>query len=78
MLLRPPVVVHENHSLREAADHMVKESIGRVIVVGVDPPHPLIGILTRGDLLSAHGQRLKESHEAGRHLRFRDALRKRS
>jgi predicted transcriptional regulator len=77
MLMRPPIVVHEHHSLREAADHMVQENIGRVIVVGVDPPHPLIGILTRGDLLSAHGQRLKESHQAGRHLHFRDALRKR-
>ena len=78
MLLRPPVVVHEHHSLREAADHMVDENIGRVIVVGVDAPHPLVGILTRGDLLSAHRRRLKETHQAGRHLRVRDMLRKRS
>jgi CBS domain-containing protein len=77
LLLRPPVVVHEHHSLREAADHMVEEDIGRVIVVGIDAPHPLVGILTRGDLLSAHRQRLKETHQAGRHLRVRDALRKR-
>jgi chloride channel protein, CIC family len=76
MLVRAPVVVHENHSLREAADHMVDENIGRVIVVGVDPPHPLIGILTRGDLLSAHRQRLKETHQAGRHIRIRETLRR--
>jgi H+/Cl- antiporter ClcA len=77
LLVRAPVVVHEGHSLREAADHMVAENIGRVIVVGVDPPHPLVGILTRGDLLSAHTQRLKETHRAGRHLRVRDILRRR-
>ena len=73
--LRAPVVVHEHHSLREAADHMVAEDIGRVIVVGVDAPHPLVGILTRGDILSAHRRRLKGAHEGQRHLRLRDALR---
>lgn len=51
--LRDPVVVHEHHSLREAADRMVTEAIGRVIGVGV--PHPLVGILTRGDLLARTG-----------------------
>jgi CBS domain-containing protein len=76
MLVREPVVVHENHSLREAADHMVDANIGRVIVVGVDPPHRLLGILTRGDLLSAHRKRLKGTHEAGRHIRWRDTWRR--
>jgi CBS domain-containing protein len=74
--LRPPVVVHEHHSLREAADHMVAESIGRVIVVGVDAPHPLVGILTRGDILSAHKRRLKGAHEGGRHIRIRESLKR--
>jgi H+/Cl- antiporter ClcA len=69
--LRPPVVVHEHHSLREAADHMVAADIGRLIVVGVDAPHPLVGILTRGDILSAHKRRLKGAREAGRHIRIR-------
>jgi CBS domain-containing protein len=76
MLVRAPVMVHEHHSLREAADHMVAENIGRLIVVGVDAPHALVGILTRGDLLAAHGQRLKETHQAGRHIRIRETLRK--
>jgi CBS domain-containing protein len=74
--LRPPVVVHEHHSLREAADHMVSENIGRLIVVGHEPPHALLGMLTRGDILAAHGRRLKGTHEAGRHIRFRETLRK--
>ena len=71
MLHKPPVVVHEHHSLREAADHMVREGIGRLIVVGDAEPHPMLGILTRGDLLAAHGRRLREAHEAGRELRIR-------
>ena len=74
--LRPPVVVHEHHSLREAADHMVAEDIGRLIVVGVDAPHPLVGILTRGDILSAHRRRLKGAHEGGRHIRWRASSRR--
>ena len=72
MRLRPPVVVHEHHSLREAADHMVAEDIGRLVVVGVDAPHPLVGILTRGDILSAHRKRLKGAREGGRHIRIRE------
>jgi len=75
--LRPSVVVHEHHSLREAADHMVAEDIGRLIVVGVEPPHRLVGILTRGDILSAHARRLKETREASRHLKPERLLRRR-
>jgi len=73
--MRDPVVVHEHHSLREAADHMVDHDIGRVIVVAVDAPHRLVGIVTRGDLLAAHRQRLKEANQAGRHIRIRESLR---
>jgi CBS domain-containing protein len=74
--LRPPMVVHEHHSLREAADHMVAENIGRLIVVGVEAPHALVGILTRGDILSAHARRLKEAHESRRHIRWRASSRR--
>ena len=74
--LRPPMVVHEHHSLREAADHMVAENVGRLIVVGVDAPHPLVGIITRGDILSAHARRLKEAHEGRRHIRWRASSRR--
>ena len=78
MGVRAPVVVHEDHSLREAADHMVEEGIGRVIVVGAQAPHPLLGILTRSDLLSAHRRRLKEAHQSSRHIRIRESLRRKA
>ena len=55
---------------------MVSENIGRLIVVAHEPPHALLGMLTRGDILAAHGRRLKGTHEAGRHIRFRETLRK--
>ena len=44
--------------------------------VGVDAPHPLVGILTRGDILSAHRKRLKGAREGGRHIRRRETLKR--
>jgi CBS domain-containing protein len=70
LVTRPPIVVKETHSLREAADHMVAEEVGRLIVVGAEAPHRLVGIVTRGDLLAAHARRLREARDSGRHLRF--------
>ncbi|WP_062536476.1 chloride channel protein [Mizugakiibacter sediminis] len=77
LIRREPIVVREDHSLREAADHMVAENVGRLIVVSRDPPQRMVGILTRGDLLAAHARRLKEAHQAGRHIRIRQALKRR-
>jgi CIC family chloride channel protein len=53
-------VAFEDSSLREAADLMVKERVGRLPVVSQSEPHKVLGILTRTDLLSAHGRRLNE------------------
>ena len=77
LLTRPPVAVTEDHSLREAADHMVAEGVGRLLVVDKRDPRKLVGLLTRGDILAAHGRRLREARHAARHLRFRDGLRPR-
>jgi CBS domain-containing protein len=70
MVRRVPIVVREDHSLREAADHMVAENVGRVIVVATQAPHGMVGILTRGDLLAAHARRLREASETARHIRI--------
>ncbi len=71
LVARPPVVIYPENSLREAADHMVHEGVGRLAVVERDDPSRLVGILTRGDVLAAHGQRLRETHETGRTIRLR-------
>lgn len=60
ILTRPPAVVFADLSLRDAADHMVRENVGRLPVVSREDPSTVIGMLTRSDLLSAHGQRLAE------------------
>ncbi|MBN8715335.1 MAG: chloride channel protein [Xanthomonadales bacterium] len=74
---RPPVAVTEAHSLREAADHMVMQKIGRLIVVSKDDPHKLVGFLTRGDVLAAHAQRLHEARESSRRRHFHDGYKPR-
>jgi chloride channel protein, CIC family len=56
------IVVFEDNTLREAADLMVQEHVGRLPVVRREDPRKLIGIITRSDLLQAHSQRLHEQH----------------
>lgn len=55
-------------SLREAADHMVREGVGRLAVVDREEPSKPIAMLTRSDLLAAHRRRLEEAHAAERAL----------
>ncbi|HEX7338860.1 MAG TPA: chloride channel protein [Rhodanobacteraceae bacterium] len=75
MLKREPITVFETHSVRDAADHMVANGIGRLIVVDHANPHSVIGIITRGDLLRAHSQRIKEATQSSRHIRLSQAVR---
>jgi CBS domain-containing protein len=60
LIRRRPSVALENSSLREAADLMVAEDIGRLPVVSREDRKKVVGMLTRSDLLSAHGRRLDE------------------
>jgi H+/Cl- antiporter ClcA/predicted transcriptional regulator len=64
LIHRAPAVVFEDNTLREAADLMVTEKVGRLPVVLRDNPLQLVGILTRSNLLHAHESRLEEEHEA--------------
>jgi H+/Cl- antiporter ClcA/predicted transcriptional regulator len=68
LVTRGPLVVREDHSLREAADHMVEASVGRLLVVSATDSRRLLGIITRADLLAAHGQRLREARLVSRHF----------
>ena len=60
LVSRPPAVVFPDMTLRDAADHMVRENVGRLPVVSREDPSHVIGIITRSDLLSAHARRLRE------------------
>jgi H+/Cl- antiporter ClcA/CBS domain-containing protein len=62
LLGRPPAVVYEENTLRDAADHMVREGVGRLPVVSRDDPRRITGIISRSDLLTAHARRLDAAH----------------
>jgi H+/Cl- antiporter ClcA/CBS domain-containing protein len=66
LIRRPPAVVFDDSSLREAADHMVVQQVGRLPVVTRDEPRIVIGMISRSDLLSAHSPRLRAKHHLHR------------
>jgi CIC family chloride channel protein len=70
LLRRPPAVAFDNSSLREAADLMVKEGVGRLPVVTRAEPRRVVGIVTRSDLLSAHARRLDENAQRRAHVKL--------
>ena len=68
VLKRPPVVIYPDNTLRDAADHMVHEKVGRLPVIGREGPPTVIGIITRSDLLEAHQTRLEDAARAERSI----------
>ncbi len=62
LLRRPPVVVYDDVSLREAADHMLRHDVGRLPVISRTGGN-LVGILTRADVLGAHRRRLRGTQD---------------
>jgi chloride channel protein, CIC family len=71
LIRRPPVVVFPDQSLREAADLMVVNGVGRLPVVTREATRRVVGMVTRSDLLAAHGQRLDETWRAEQSLDLR-------
>jgi H+/Cl- antiporter ClcA len=67
---RAPAVVFEDSSLREAADHMVREGVGRLPVVARDDPERVIGMLTRSDIIASHETRLDAERIGDPHYRL--------
>jgi CIC family chloride channel protein len=61
LVKRAAVVIAASTSLRVAADAMVRDSVGRLLVVADDDPKKVIGIITRSDLLAAHRRRLADA-----------------
>jgi chloride channel protein, CIC family len=62
LVRRGAVVVYDDNTLREAADHMVRAGVGRLPVVTREAPQTLVGIISRSDLLSAHEDRLEAAN----------------
>jgi len=81
LIKRPPAVVFEDNTLREAADLMVHEAIGRLPVVSRQDPLTLVGFISRSDIMSANSRRLREARDSRQvlswkfmRLRRRDAV----
>jgi H+/Cl- antiporter ClcA len=68
LIRRPPVIVYDDCTLREAVDHMVNHDVGRLPVVKRDDPGRVVGIITRSNILAAHRKRLRETERVERHL----------
>src|SRR5690606_36812709 len=66
VIRRRPAVIFDDNTVRDAADHMVREGVGRLVVVRREAPARPIGVITRSDLLSAHERRLRSMDEAQR------------
>ena len=60
LITRAPSVIFPENTLRDAADHMVRDNVGRLPVVDPADPLRLVGIISRSDLLAAHERRLYE------------------
>jgi CBS domain-containing protein len=65
MIRRRPAVIYEDSTLRETADHMVIEQVGRLPVVSRESPLTVVGIVSRSDLLAAHAPRLRAAQKRG-------------
>ncbi|HEV7837555.1 MAG TPA: CBS domain-containing protein [Gemmatimonadaceae bacterium] len=66
LVKRRAAVAYEDNTLRDAADHMVLEGVGRLPVVRRDNPRMVVGMISRSDLLRAHAPRLEAAHEMKR------------
>ncbi len=59
LIRRPPKIVYDDCTLRQAMDHLVNHDIGRLPVVR-RADASLVGIVTRSDLLKAYRRRMDE------------------
>ena len=58
---RLPKFVHEDCTVRQALDHMVRHEIGRLPVVTRAKPHRVVGMITRSDILSVFNRDLNDA-----------------
>jgi H+/Cl- antiporter ClcA/CBS domain-containing protein len=75
LLTRSPIVAYDDETLREVADRMVVEAVGRLPVITRSEPRKLVGIVTRSDLLTAQRRRIEAARQKTRHLSIRPGAR---
>jgi predicted transcriptional regulator len=70
LLARPPIVIFDDCSVREAIDHMLNHDVGRLPVIRRGEPGGLVGIITRGDVLGVYRQQLADGVRHRANLRL--------
>jgi CBS domain-containing protein len=70
LVTRPPATIFEDSSVRQAADIMVGQNVGRLPVVTRNQPAKVVGMVTRRDLLGAHKRRLDDATRASPTIRM--------
>ncbi|HET8761838.1 MAG TPA: CBS domain-containing protein, partial [Gemmatimonadales bacterium] len=70
LVKRPPAIIYDTQTARNAADHMVREGVGRLPVVRRSEPTKVVAIITRSDLLEAHERRLDAATKARRGIKL--------
>jgi len=76
LLHHPLAIIYKDSDVRAAADHMVRENVGRLPVVERSNPKRITAIITRQDVLGAHKKRLEHLDKKERVLHPRQRLRK--
>lgn len=64
LIERPPVAIHDDGTLRDAVNQMLRHDVGRLPVLSREAPPRLVGILTRSDILAAYRVRIEEGRPA--------------
>ncbi|EKF73019.1 chloride channel [Alcanivorax hongdengensis A-11-3] len=70
LVRRPPVTTTPQASLRQAADKMVREGVGRLIVVNERESDRVVGIITRSDIIKSRSPFLESREERSRSIRW--------
>ncbi len=71
LITRDPIVVYDDNTGREAADHMVRSGVGRLPVVRRSARRKVIGLVTRSDLLGARQRSLDAASKEEQDIAFR-------
>jgi chloride channel protein, CIC family len=70
-ILRLPVFIQEDCSLREAMDHMIVEGVNRLVVTEESNPSRVTGILSRSDLFTRHRTLIEDHHRSEKSIHLR-------
>ncbi len=71
LIRRAPVTIDPDCTLRQAVDHMVREGVGRLVVVDPYSDLDVRGILTRSDIVKARSSSVFSSETRYRSIRWR-------